>query len=333
MDLQIRVRKQVLTCRQTAVANSVNFVKAHFEFDSEWEGTEKHVIFTNDTVQKELILDESLECIVPWEVLDNAGYLYISVVGKIEDQIRITVKRMDDPVTVYDSGDLGGVEPYPPTPDAWDSKADNIQVNEDGTLQLTAGGKPIGDAVKVSSEVPTNLTRSYETWYNIAELKDVKVSSPAPSSYKFSVFSFTHSSTSNSFTISIKITTQLKKDNTVLEILDGNTRDLSNQSGYSWSILASADGLTDSLSGLVTMLQGSLSGTVQLSTSTSLGNYNGWDHQGYSWVLSGTNLSPADLEIYREMETMLDMFTDIVIQSTDSTFLEQKGVLVYESIS
>lgn len=121
MDLQVRVRKQVLTCRQTAVSNSVNFVRASFMFDDEWAGTTKHVIFTNgDIPSKEIILDSSLVCTIPWEVLEQDGLLYISVVG-VDGDKRITTRYMENPIIVYASGELGGSEPLPPSPSAYDS--------------------------------------------------------------------------------------------------------------------------------------------------------------------------------------------------------------------
>lgn len=120
MDLQIRVRKQILTCRQISIANSVNFVRAFFQFDDEWAGTEKHVIFSNgDIPSVEILLSEDQACVVPWEVLQKEGDLYVSVVG-ILGNIKITTKLMDAPIKVYASGELGGSTPNLPTPSIWD---------------------------------------------------------------------------------------------------------------------------------------------------------------------------------------------------------------------
>lgn len=139
MDLQIRVRKQVLTCRQVSIANSVNFVRATFQFDSEWNGTQKHVIFSNgDIPSVELLLDETQSCIVPWEVLQEEGDLFISVVGILGD-IKITTKLMDDPIKVYASGELGGSSPNPPTPSIWDKMGgvNSIEGTEEEPFDFT----------------------------------------------------------------------------------------------------------------------------------------------------------------------------------------------------
>lgn len=89
-------------------------------FDEEWAGTEKHVIFSNgDIPSKEVVLDNSMTCIVPWEVLEQEGSLYISVVGILEDK-RITTKLMENPIEIYASGELGGSAPQQPSPSPWD---------------------------------------------------------------------------------------------------------------------------------------------------------------------------------------------------------------------
>lgn len=145
MDLQIRVRKQVLTCRQTAVSNSVNFIKASFMFDEEWAGTEKHVIFSNgDIPSKEVVLDNSMTCIVPWEVLEQEGSLYISVVGILEDK-RITTKLMENPIEIYASGELGGSAPQQPSPSPWDyydGQLEEIRADISKTLMEYTGVAP-----------------------------------------------------------------------------------------------------------------------------------------------------------------------------------------------
>ena len=133
MDLQIRVRKQVLTCRQVTVSNSVNFIRASFQFDNEWNGTEKHVIFSNgDIPTVEVLLDESLSCIVPWEALQEEGDLYVSVVG-IRGDTTITTKLMDEPIKVYASGELGGSDPKEPSQTIWDQIGATYQI--EGTTE------------------------------------------------------------------------------------------------------------------------------------------------------------------------------------------------------
>lgn len=133
MDLQIRVRKQVLTCRQVTISNSVNFIRASFQFDDEWNGTEKHVIFSNgDIPTVEVLLDESLSCVVPWEVLQEEGDLYVSVVG-IRGDTTITTKLMDEPIKVYASGELGGSDPKEPSQTIWDQISATYQI--EGTTE------------------------------------------------------------------------------------------------------------------------------------------------------------------------------------------------------
>lgn len=182
MDLQIRVRKQVLTCRQTAVSNSVNFVRAAFVFDDEWIGTSKRVIFTNgDELRKEIILDETSVCMVPWEVLSQDGTLYISVVGTVGNK-RITTRYMENPIIVYASGDLSGDTPIPPTPDVYQQLVDKLSKEVVSTLNDQKGDITIigedavevaTDGTKIKLKVIVDTTMS-DTSENSAQNKVVK---------------------------------------------------------------------------------------------------------------------------------------------------------------
>lgn len=114
-------------------------------FDEEWTGTEKHVIFSNgDIPSKEVVLDSSMTCIVPWEVLEQEGSLYISVVGILEDK-RITTKLMENPIEVYASGELGGSAPHQPSPSPWDyynGQLDEIRTDMSRILMEYTGVVP-----------------------------------------------------------------------------------------------------------------------------------------------------------------------------------------------
>lgn len=181
MDLQVRVRKQVLTCRQTAVSNSVNFVRASFMFDDEWAGTTKHVIFTNgDIPSKEIILDSSLTCIVPWEVLEQDGLLYISIVG-VDGEKRITTRYMENPIIVYASGELGGSEPLPPSPSAYDSIMQIYRGTEESPIDLLSEN--------FMKSVQNGLVKVYAPYVNgpiEGSLLDVPVDSVIVNVVKFS---------------------------------------------------------------------------------------------------------------------------------------------------
>ena len=69
------------------VAKSQNYVYASFEFlTDEWGDFTKTAVFTTKDSNEEetsysVILLEDNKCLVPWEVLDKVGYVYVSVFG------------------------------------------------------------------------------------------------------------------------------------------------------------------------------------------------------------------------------------------------------------
>ena len=67
--LKFKVDKQYITRidNEKPVGKCRNLFKAHFDFvGNEWSGT-KTAIFKNEKVSKSVIIDESNECVVPWE--------------------------------------------------------------------------------------------------------------------------------------------------------------------------------------------------------------------------------------------------------------------------
>jgi len=93
------------------VAKSVNYLYAHFDFlTSEWN---KHIItaiFRTDATAYEVILDADNNCLVPWEVLQEEGDIYVSCFTG--DLVTVNKSR----VHIYETG-YGDLESEnPPTP-------------------------------------------------------------------------------------------------------------------------------------------------------------------------------------------------------------------------
>ena len=84
-----------------AVAGSVNFLTAKFEFLSEeWEGVSAIAVFSGNGVVKQAVLDDANECYVPNEVLAKPGIVTISVYAQTD--VLITTNKVD--VYIYESG-------------------------------------------------------------------------------------------------------------------------------------------------------------------------------------------------------------------------------------
>lgn len=120
MNIAINVDGQVLTAAPAAilVSQSVGVVTFSCTFDDSWAGLTKKVVFKNGCTKKELIYTGG-QALVPWEVLQCDGYLWISVVGYANGKQQPTAE-MDIPLPVGRSGLIQGGPPAEYTPALWE---------------------------------------------------------------------------------------------------------------------------------------------------------------------------------------------------------------------
>lgn len=79
-QLQFEVINQTVNRVDTfkPVAKSQNYLYAHFDFlTDEWNDTVT-AIFTKGEESFEVLLDNNKDCLVPWEVLEEGGDVYVS---------------------------------------------------------------------------------------------------------------------------------------------------------------------------------------------------------------------------------------------------------------
>lgn len=107
------------------VADSKNYLKAHFTFSAEWQGI-KTAIFKKGLTALHVILDND-ECFVPWEVI-KPGKFGVSVF--CGDLITADISW----VNVSASGYEDGGEPQDPTPDVYTQIIEKIESIEAGTV-------------------------------------------------------------------------------------------------------------------------------------------------------------------------------------------------------
>lgn len=111
MTVSFLLKNQVIrrTDSNTVVAQSRNYLRAKFNaLTDDWNGPIT-AIFNEYTV----LLDDSHECVVPWEVLQNPGTVKVSAF--CGDLHTASVATM----VVNPSGYVDGQTPEPPTPDVY----------------------------------------------------------------------------------------------------------------------------------------------------------------------------------------------------------------------
>lgn len=122
MIIPVKVKKRIITCKKPMVEDNVLTYSLELSLDEEWSSFSAiRVIFYNDSIEvgdsnpKEVLFRKE-PVVVPWEVLQQPGNLYLTVKGTNENQVIIT-KEMDTPIRVYKAGMAEGDTPLEPTPD------------------------------------------------------------------------------------------------------------------------------------------------------------------------------------------------------------------------
>lgn len=112
------------------VADSRNYLIAHFNFlTDEWTDVIT-VIFTKGDMSYKVLLDSNKECLVPWELLVEGGDIYVSCY--CNNLVTATSSR----ITVVDSGYVEDAEnTEPPTPNIYDQIISKFnELKEDLTI-------------------------------------------------------------------------------------------------------------------------------------------------------------------------------------------------------
>lgn len=129
-------------------SGSVNVYEARFEFSPDWEGLTRTAVFEAGPERRSVLLDESGQCVIPWEVLMVPGVQLTAGVYGERDGETVLPTTMASLGTIL-NGAVLGEDAHPPTPDLWEQalseKADGM--NLDGlTLQLMSGEKVLSQA-------------------------------------------------------------------------------------------------------------------------------------------------------------------------------------------
>lgn len=158
--LSAEKNKLTVRKREPVTSGSVNVYKARFEFSDDWEGLTRKAVFIGSGVQVPVLLDESSECEIPWEVLTkHGGRLMAGVFGTTDDSALPTIRA--DLGVILEGVTADGELSKPPTPDIWqqelDTKGDALTY--DGLNLTLMSGKKALSTVRITgggtSDLPT----------------------------------------------------------------------------------------------------------------------------------------------------------------------------------
>lgn len=133
--------------REPVTSGSVNVYEAAFEFSEDWTGLEKTAVFRAGEKSISVLLGDTGETVVPWEVLTVPGKrLEAGVYGTRAAEVVLPTVWTD--LGYIHTGAAPGDEARPPTPDLWQQelakKADGLAL--DGLdLKLLSGEKTLSE--------------------------------------------------------------------------------------------------------------------------------------------------------------------------------------------
>lgn len=106
------------------VSGSVAIYRAAFEFSPDWDGFVKTAVFRSREATREQLLDSDDSCIVPWEPLQEPGWLEVGVYG-VSGTTRLPT-YWAAPVPIGDAP--GRSDPaQEPSPDKWQQYIDQVK--------------------------------------------------------------------------------------------------------------------------------------------------------------------------------------------------------------
>jgi len=107
--------------REPLTGGSVNVCRMRFEFSPAWDGLTRTAVFRNGEETRSVLLDDTNECWIPWEVLAQPfpplSRLHVGVYGTRGEEIVLPTEWVD--CGVIQSGAVPGECTQPPTPDVY----------------------------------------------------------------------------------------------------------------------------------------------------------------------------------------------------------------------
>lgn len=117
----VRQRKIYVKSPTTVIRNGVNVDWLTLDMDEEWAQMDTILcVFTNGNVSVEQLYTYGARVLVPWECLQETGFLTVSVTGYVQDEKVMTTMNPDSGWNVVQNGTMTGSVPLEPTPSLYE---------------------------------------------------------------------------------------------------------------------------------------------------------------------------------------------------------------------
>lgn len=117
-ELYASKNKLALRQRELLTSGSVNVNAVKFEFSEDWDGLTRTAVFRSGAERRSVLLDETNQCSIPWEVLSAPGQrISAGVCGTLGGDTVLPTVWADLGVVL--AGAAPGEDARPPTPELW----------------------------------------------------------------------------------------------------------------------------------------------------------------------------------------------------------------------
>lgn len=143
---------------EPVTSGSVEVYRVRFQFSEDWDGLEKTAVFKGGGETVSVLLDDSCQCSVPWEVLAvGGGYLSAGVRGTGADGTVVLPTVWASLGFIQEGAGAVG-EAQPPAPDIWEQKLSAKQAKLTGGTGQVVGFDGGGHETAVTLEGGDNVT-------------------------------------------------------------------------------------------------------------------------------------------------------------------------------
>lgn len=172
MDFSVKQNQILRTdADRILTTGNVNSVVCNFSFDEGYDGLNVFAVFyRNETLNRMVELIDG-SCIIPWEVLEEEGILYVGAYGTKTENNAVVKRITTNSVAVRVSRDLSSVvlPDAPPTPDEWTSYRTEI-----------LGYKQTVEAAAITASAKANAAEGFaDTAQTAAETASLKADNAA----------------------------------------------------------------------------------------------------------------------------------------------------------
>ena len=144
--------------------HTVNYIEAHFELGSNWDGFDSvRAIWTNKVDTIATVLTREGVCVVPWEVLKERYPVRVNLVGSIVADEVLTDRLTTEQIVAFNlpkNALISGTETADITPSQYEQFVANIREEADRAEQARDDAEAYVDSTKAEMEEYVDTTKS-----------------------------------------------------------------------------------------------------------------------------------------------------------------------------